>query len=150
MGLYDGVATPGRTASTAAVAHAIGWPVVLVVDAASAAQTVAAVAHGLAHFPGHPRIAGAIVNRVASPRHRAMIAAGFARIDLPLLGMVPLDDRLVLPSRHLGLVQAREIADAEARIEAMADVVADACDVPAIAASADGLAGTGALPAIRP
>lgn len=155
MGLYDGLVRPERSAdrsgTSAALAKVLGWPVLLVLDAGGAAQSVAAVAHGLASFPGAPRIAGAIVNRVASPRHRAMIAAGFAIIDVPLLGMVPVDPRMALPSRHLGLVQARETADLSARIDAMADVVADACDLAAIRAAA-GATHDAALPAptIRP
>uniref|UniRef100_UPI0035CC8030 cobyrinate a,c-diamide synthase n=1 Tax=uncultured Sphingomonas sp. TaxID=158754 RepID=UPI0035CC8030 len=136
MGLYDGLARADRSGSSAALSRALGWPVVLVIDAGGAAQTVAAVAHGLATFPGAPRIAGVIVNRVASPRHRAMIAAGFAAIDLPLLGMIPVDPRMALPSRHLGLIQARETADLSARIDAMADIVAGHCDLAAIRAAA--------------
>ena len=84
MGLYDGLAVGDRSGSSAAVASLLGWPVVLVLEASGSAQSVAAVAHGLATFPGAPRIAGAIVNRVASPRHRRMIEAGFARTAIPL------------------------------------------------------------------
>jgi cobyrinic acid a,c-diamide synthase len=134
MGLYDGLNSGDRSGASASVAAALRWPVILVLDASGSAQSVAAVAHGLASFPGAPAIAGAIVNRVASPRHRRMIEAGFARIAIPLLGMVPVDDRLAMPSRHLGLVQAREDADLDARIEAMADVVTERCDLAAIAA----------------
>jgi len=144
MGLYDGLTTPDRTTSTAAVALATGWPVLLVLDAAGAAQTVAAVAHGLAHLPGAPRIAGAIVNRVASHRHRRMVEAGFADTDVPLLGTIPVDDRMALPSRHLGLVQANETADLDRRLDAIADVVADGCDLHAIRAAAGP---TGSIPA---
>lgn len=133
MGLYDGAGA--GIGSTARVAAALGWPVVLVLDAGGAAQTVAALAHGLATMPGAPPVAGAIANRVASARHGRMIAAGFAAIDMPLLGAIPVDGRLALPSRHLGLVQADEVA-AAARIDAMADVIAAHCDLPAIRAAA--------------
>jgi len=136
MGLYDGLSLPDRSGSTAAVARALDWPVLLVLDAAGAAQSVAAVAHGLAHLPGSPRIAGAIVNRVASPRHRRMVEAGFAGTDVPLLGFIPVDDRMALPSRHLGLIQAAETADLDARLDAVAALVADGCDLDAIRAAA--------------
>lgn len=135
MGLYDGVAG-GKAAACADIARRIGWPVVLVVDAGGSAQTVAAVAHGCATFPDAPPIAGVIVNRVASPRHARMIGAGFARIGLPLLGMVPVDPRLTLPSRHLGLVQATDTAGIDAVIEGIADVIAGHCDLDAIRAAA--------------
>jgi cobyrinic acid a,c-diamide synthase len=151
MGLYDGLTTPSREASTASVARATGWPVLLVLDATGAAQTVAAVAHGLAHLPGAPRVAGAIVNRVASPRHRRMIEAGFADVGVPLLGLIPSDDRMTLPSRHLGLVQAGETTDLDARLEEIAAVVAEHCDLDAIRVAA-GPTGDAPAPvvAIRP
>src|SRR3546814_17147406 len=68
-----------------------GWPVLLVVDAEGAGQSVAAVAHGLATFPGAPPVAGVIVNRVARDRHAAMIAEGLGVLDLPLCGMIRRD-----------------------------------------------------------
>jgi cobyrinic acid a,c-diamide synthase len=133
MGLFDGVA--GGNGATGDVALALDWPVLLVIEASGAAQTIAALAHGIATFPGGPRVIGAIVNRVASERHGRMIAAGFARIGLPLLGLVPIDERLALPSRHLGLVQAREMGMAGGRIDAMADVIAAHCDLGTIRAA---------------
>lgn len=129
MGLFDGLAGP-RAGASADVAKLLGWPVVLVVDAAGAAQSVAATAHGFAAFPGAPSIAGVIVNRVASARHAGMIAAGFARIGLPLFGTLPVDPRLELPSRHLGLVQAVETA--AARIDEISDAISEHCDLAAI------------------
>ena len=151
MGLYDGLRSGERSGASASVAAVLGWPVILVLDAAGSAQSIAAVAHGLACFPGAPAIAGAIVNRVASPRHRRMIEAGFAQVAIPLLGMVPVDDRLAMPSRHLGLVQAREDSALGARIEAMADIVAEHCDLAAIAAAAHPTRDAGpARPALRP
>jgi len=149
MGLFDGVAGGGGT--TADVACALDWPVVLVIDASGAAQTLAALAHGVATFPGGPRVVGAIVNRVASDRHGRMIAAGFARIAVPLLGLVPIDDRLALPSRHLGLVQAREMGLAGGRIDAIADVIAARCDLGAIRAAMAPVAAVPlAPPSLRP
>jgi len=136
MGLYDGLVTADRSGSSASVAAQLGWPVLLVLEATGSAQSIAAVAHGLATFPGAPQIAGAIVNRVASPRHRAMIADGFARIAIPLLGTIPRDERMMLPARHLGLVQAGELDELSQRIDGIADVVAAHCDLAAIAAAA--------------
>ncbi len=142
MGLYDGLASGAATGATADIAAMLGWPVLLVLDASGAAQSLAAVAHGLASFPGAPPVMGAIVNRCASPRHRRMVEAGFARIAVPLLGFLPTDARMEMPSRHLGLVQAGETGDLDARIEAMADCVAAHVDLDAVVAGARSLAGT--------
>lgn len=65
-----------------------------------------------------------------------MIEAGFERIGVRLFGTVPVDDRMVLPSRHLGLVQAGETAGLSGRIDGMANVVGENCDLGAIAAAA--------------
>ncbi|MEG3166009.1 cobyrinate a,c-diamide synthase [Sphingomonas sp. PB2P19] len=139
MGLYDGLPHGAATGATADIARSLDWPVLLVLDAAAAAQTVAAVAHGLARFPGAPAIMGAVINRCASPRHRRMIEAGFARIGMPLFGFLPTDPRMTLPSRHLGLVQAGETADLETRIEAMADCVDEHLDLESIIAASGGV-----------
>lgn len=144
MGLFDGAAG-ARSGACADIARLLGWPVVLIVDGTGAAQSVAALAHGCATFPGAPRITGVIVNRVASPRHARLIEAGFARLDLPLLGLLPVDARLDLPSRHLGLVQAVETE--ATRIEAIADAIAEHCDLEAIRKSA---APTGNAPTPAP
>lgn len=136
MGLFDGLSAGVRSGSTASVAAHLGWPIVLVLDASGSAQSIAAVAHGLASFPGAPSIAGAIVNRVASPRHAAMIRAGFEQIALPLLGMIPTDERMALPARHLGLVQAGETVALDARINGMAAMVREHCDLARIANAA--------------
>lgn len=151
MGLYDGLTTATRSGTAASVATTLDWPVLLVLDASGSAQTVAAVAHGLAQFPGAPRIAGVILNRIGSARHRAMISAGFEHIAIPLLGSVPTDPRLSLPSRHLGLVQAGETTSLDDRIDGIADVIAEHCDLMAIAAAAAAITpADAAAPTVRP
>ena len=134
MGLFDGARADDRSGASADVARLLGWPVLLIVDARAAAQSVAAVAHGCATFPGAPPIAGVIVNRVASARHAAMVEEGFARVGvgLPLLGMVRASKAMEMPSRHLGLVQARETGELDSRIAAIADHVGSQCDLDAI------------------
>jgi cobyrinic acid a,c-diamide synthase len=136
MGLFDGARAAGRSGAPADIARLLDWPMLLVIDARAAAQSVAAIAHGCATFPGAPRIAGVIANRVASPRHARMIEDGFARIAVPLLGTLSRDEALTLPERHLGLVQAGETAELDARIDAIADRIAAQCDLDAIRAAA--------------
>jgi cobyrinic acid a,c-diamide synthase len=130
MGLFDGIGAAGL-GSTAELAQALGWPVVLVLDARGAASSVAAMLRGFAtHMPSVP-IAGAIVNRVGSASHAALVAEACraACPDVRLLGAVPRDAGLVVPERHLGLVQAAEhaaldgfIARAAAQIAAHVDL----------------------------
>ncbi|MGA7657838.1 MAG: cobyrinic acid a,c-diamide synthase, partial [Methylocella sp.] len=66
MGLFDGVpGEPGRTGSSADVAAALGWPVLLVLDISGQSQTAAAFVHGCASFDPRIKIAGVVLNRVA-------------------------------------------------------------------------------------
>ncbi len=131
MGLFDGTGSDGEAGSTAELAQLTGWPVVLVVDARGQGASVAALLRGFAGHRPELLLAGVIFNRVASPRHRALLAGAVARHlpDLALLGALCADASLALPSRHLGLVPAGEIATAEAVIDRAAAQVAGAIDI---------------------
>lgn len=149
MGLHDGiVAGEGRTGANADIAARYGWPVLLVLDVSGAAQSAAAVALGCATYDSRIRVAGVVLNKVASPRHRRLVEAGLNRIGMPVLGAFPREAGLILPERHLGLVQAGETADLEARLDRLADLAEASLDLDAILAVAGGRAeaGTGALP----
>jgi cobyrinic acid a,c-diamide synthase len=138
MGLFDGAAARGQSGSgtTADLASLLGWPVVLVLDVTGQTETAAAVALGCARYRDDIDIAGVILNRVASARHLALIAPAFARIQLPVFGAIMRDEAIALPERHLGLVQAREIADIDQHLDRLADVIDAAVDVDAIRRSA--------------
>ena len=121
MGLFDG--TPGRgggRGATADLAAHFGLPVVLVLDVARQAQSAAALLRGFAAHAPNVRIVGAVLNRVASERHRAMVTEAIVALGLPVLGAMPREAALILPERHLGLVQAGEHADLENLIERLA------------------------------
>ena len=77
-----------------------------------------------------------ILNRVASARHLALIAPAFERIKLPVFDAVLRDERIALPERLLGLVQAQEIGAIDQHVDRLADVVDAAVDVDAIRRSA--------------
>jgi cobyrinic acid a,c-diamide synthase len=152
MGLFDGVATAGRSSrgATADVAAILGWPVVLVLDVSGQSETAAAIASGLARYRDDVEIAGAILNRVASPRHLASIAPAFERIGMRLFGALGNDAAIALPSRHLGLVQAVETLDLDHRLDRIADLIEGAVDVEAIRGLARPAVGAGEPVAPRP
>lgn len=141
MGLFDGAAgESSRTGAAAELAAHFGLPVILVLDVSGQAQTAAAVVRGLATHQRGVRIAGVILNRVASDRHRRMAADAIAAAGFQVLGAVPRDEALALPSRHLGLVQASEHGDLEARIARIAEIVQRHVDLDAVVAAAGPLA----------
>ena len=150
MGLFDGVATQGRIGygSSAETARAMGWPVILVIDVSGQAQSAAATALGFAQYDPGLRIAGVILNRVASPRHERLTRLGMERAGLPVLGALPRRGDLALPERHLGLIQAVEHPDLDAAIAGYAAFLRDHVDLAAIRDAAAGLGppSVGALP----
>jgi cobyrinic acid a,c-diamide synthase len=147
MGLFDGVAgAPGRTGSTADLAAHLGLPVLLVLDVSGQSQTAAAVVRGLAeHDPG-VRIAGVVLNRVGSERHRALVENAINAVGIPVLGAVPRDEALAMPERHLGLVQAQEHGDLTARLAGLADMAQRYLDLDRIVAAAAPLTVAAASP----
>jgi cobyrinic acid a,c-diamide synthase len=124
MGLYDGASGRGELASTAHVAKLLQAPVVLVVDAAAMARSVAAIVHGYRTFDPDVNVAAVILNRVGSPAHAQLLKDA---LDLPVLGAIPRDDTLKVPERHLGLVPATARA-----IDRLAGAVSEHCDVAGI------------------
>jgi cobyrinic acid a,c-diamide synthase len=139
MGLFDGVAgAPWRCGSTADLAARFGLPVLLTMDVSGQSQSAAAVLRGFASHDPAVRIAGVILNRVASERHRVLITDAIAALRIPVLGAMPRADCLALPERHLGLVQVSEHAQFGARMEEMANLAQRHLDLDAIvAATAD-------------
>jgi cobyrinic acid a,c-diamide synthase len=138
MGLFDGVATPGATGNGASadVARRMGWPVVLVIDVSGQAQSAAATALGFARYDPDVEIAGVILNRVASPRHERLARSGMAAVGLRVFGALPRRGDLKLPERHLGLVQASEHPDLDARIADYATFLRDHVDLDALRVAA--------------
>jgi cobyrinic acid a,c-diamide synthase len=124
MGLFDGVPSArGRSGSSADVAAALGMPVLLVVDVSGQAQSAAAVVKGCATYDNRLKVAGVIVNRVGSERHRRLAVDAIEALGLPVIGALPRSEAIALPERHLGLVQAGETEALDARLEAIADFV---------------------------
>ena len=101
MGMYDGY--DRDRGSSAEVARLLGIPVVLVVDAKSAAYSMAPLLSGFINFRPDIRIAGVIFNRVGSLRHYRMLQEGSEDLNVTCLGYLPKQKELEQESRHLGL-----------------------------------------------
>jgi cobyrinic acid a,c-diamide synthase len=115
------------------VARLLGAPVVLVVDAARAGRSVAALAAGFAGFDPRTRVDGVILNRVASDRHERLLREALASSGLPVYGAIRRTEEIVTPSRHLGLIPAAEReAVADQAIDRMGALIAASCDLDAL------------------
>ncbi len=136
MGLFDGGRGDNSAGSTAHLAATLNLPVVLVVDCAGMADSVAAVVHGFATLDTRVAVCGVILNRVASKRHLEFLTDALARrTNVPVLGHLMREQTLSLPSRHLGLVTAQEMGK-DAVFERIIDQVAAGVDLDALLAVA--------------
>ncbi len=118
MGLFDG------TPCTADIAKEFNLPIALLINASAMGQTFAAIASGLANFDKHLNIAGVLANNVGSQYHEVMLRQNLSA-DINWLGRIPRDEKIQLPSRHLGLKQASELLDLDQRLNQLAQYIAD-------------------------
>ncbi len=146
MGLFDG-APPAGKGATGDLARLLDLPVILVVDGAHMAQSIAALVAGFANHDRSVRIGGVILNKLGSARHERMLRAALAPLGLPTLGAIARQNGLEHPARHLGLVQAREHSNLDGYLDHVADIVEQSIDLDqlqSLAAPLPATAGTAA------
>lgn len=137
MGLFDGASGRGELASTGHVAKLLNAPVVLVIDAASMARSVAAIVHGYRTFDPDVDVAGVIFNKVGSDHHELLLREAVEPMGVTVLGAMRRDDRVRAPERHLGLVPALEREQrTSARLAALADATERHVDLDGLVALA--------------
>ncbi len=134
MGLFDGVAIPGETGSGASadISSMAGWPVVLILDVSGQAQSAAATALGFVKMRDDVPLAGVVLNRVASPRHEALLRAGMEQVGVRVLGALPRRGAVELPERHLGLIQAEEQPELQALLDEAGAFISENLDLDAL------------------
>jgi cobyrinic acid a,c-diamide synthase len=139
MGMFDGAdpaleAGEAGFASTAHVARLLSAPVVLVVDAARAGRSVAALVEGFARFDPRTPVAGVILNKVASDRHERLLREA---LTVPVFGVIRRTGEIVTPARHLGLIPAGERRNAASEaVDRMGVLIAKSCDIDGLLALA--------------
>jgi cobyrinic acid a,c-diamide synthase len=132
MGLYDGRLGTDGFSSTAHVATLTQTPVVLVIDIARLSRSAAAIAAGMASYDTELRIAGVFLNRAGSQANTFEITRALERTGLPVLGVLPNDDQLTTPSRHLGLVPVAERDESAQVIEHLGEQLVQHLDLDAL------------------
>jgi cobyrinic acid a,c-diamide synthase len=128
MGLFD-----GGEASTAALAKLLNLPVLLVVDAASAAESAAAVVHGFQTFDPELTIRKVIFNNIGSARHRQLIENAVAsNCTVDYAGFFQRDHQYRIPERHLGLHMGNEEPLGDTGLDLLIDAVERQLDLETI------------------
>ena len=142
MGLFDGKSGSAETGSSAEIAKLVRLPVVLVVDAAKSARSVAAVVLGFESFDADLQLAGVILNRVAGERHFGMLREAIEfSCATRIIGWLPTEPGIAIPERHLGLHGAGELEadELEATIDAFAALAEKHLDLDGLLALECGL-----------
>ena len=111
MGLFDGY--DRDKGSSAEIASTLGIPVVLVVDAKSAAYSMAPLLQGFIHFRKDVRICGVIFNKVGSERHFSILQQVCDDLHIECLGYVPKHSALGQEERYLGLDFSKQAETSE-------------------------------------
>ena len=106
MGLFDGY--DKERGSSYEIARILDLPIVLVVDAKSAAYSMAALLQGFVHFRNDVHFAGVIFNKVGSEKHYAMLRQVCDEQQIACLGYLPKSAALEQDSRYLGLDFSQE------------------------------------------
>lgn len=131
MGFYDGAADGSGSAWQ--LARTLKCPVVLILDASSAAQSCAATALGFCRYRRPSYIQGFILNNVGSASHaESTKQAVQAATGLPVLGIIHRDSALRLPERHLGLQDPSEYPGFREVVARLSDVVVKGFDLEAL------------------
>lgn len=138
MGLFDGASGASEAGSTAEMAKLLGLSVLLVVDASSAARSVAALVHGFETFDPKLKVAGVIFNKVAGPTHYAMLREPVEATCRALaLGYLPHDQSIHVPERYLGLFTAGEDLLPESKLEGLSGLAEHYIDLDKLLQSAN-------------
>ncbi len=130
MGLFDGVDST-EIASTAHIAKILDVPVLLVINAHGASRSIAAVVKGFSEFDCGVNIEGIILNNTGSKRHIDIIKDVLfnAGIKAKIIGALPGNKEISIPSRHLGLHMACEN---RTRIEELASFIEQHIDLDCV------------------
>ncbi len=134
MGLFDGIYNPDKVeslndyGSTAHIARILNLPVVLVLDCSRLSTSIAAIAYGYANLDPEVKIAGVILNKVASDRHLELLETALKAIEMPILGVLRRNDRVSIPDRHLGLIPSNELNNISNVFERLADLAQTSFD----------------------
>ena len=129
MGFYDGFSGNSNYSSTHHVATILNTPVILVLDASKTARSLGAIALGYKKFHKNSHIVGIILNKISSKKHENLCRQSLESLRIPIIGIIPKDENLSLPSRHLGLIPTKEDKTIQSNIIRIAKEISTHIDI---------------------
>lgn len=128
-GLFDGVDASG-TFGTAELAKLLKAPLILVIDSTKMTRTAAALVLGCQALDPELLLRGAIINRVAGPRHCRILTESIENLcSIPVVGSINKLSLESFPQRHLGLLPLQEHPEAMRFIQQASDIVENSVDI---------------------
>lgn len=132
MGYYDGFGGNTNFASTHHVASLTESPTVLVLDASKTSRSIAATTLGFLKFHRDSRIVGIILNKIGSKKHELLCRNALEKTKIPIIGVIPKDPLLNMPSRHLGLISTQDNKTLKTQIEKISKIISKYLDIKQI------------------
>ena len=123
MGLFDGAPGIADKGSAAHIAKILGVPVVLVADGQGIGRSITAMVKGYIEYDEGLNVIGVIVNKAGSQKHKVILEQALCELEVPLKAIVQRDKKVVLPSRHLGLVTVVEHSGWDRQVHGLCDLV---------------------------
>ena len=129
MGLYDGYNR--LKGSSALIANTLNVPIILVVNGASTAYSVAPIIYGFKNFYKEVEILGVVFNKVSGEHHYNLLKEGAIDCGVEPLGYIPKRADIEIPSRHLGL-SLEEISNLKSFVDNLANIINEYVDIDKI------------------
>lgn len=130
MGFYDGKSPLSNEGSAAHISEITKSPVILIVNAASMARSVAAIVKGFQQLDENAQIVGVIANQLGSKSHFEIVKTAIEHeCHIPVLGYLLKGAVPTLPSRHLGLVPAIERGELDGYFDELANAIEETVDL---------------------
>ena len=132
MGYYDGFGGESNYASTHHVASLTKSHVLLVLDASKTSRSIAATALGFVKFHRNSRISGIILNKIGSKKHEKLCRLALEKTKIPIVGVIPKNPLLHMPSRHLGLISTLDDKTMKTQIHKIAKIISEYLNIDKI------------------
>ena len=101
----------------------------LVLDASKTSRSIAATALGFIKFHRNSRIVGIILNKIGSKKHELLCRSALEKIKIPIIGVIPKNPSLNMPSRHLGLISTLENNVLKKQIKKISKIISENIDI---------------------
>ncbi|MDQ0268626.1 cobyrinate a,c-diamide synthase [Cytobacillus purgationiresistens] len=130
MGFYDGKSPVSNEGSAAHISEITKSPVILIVNAASMARSVAAIVKGFQMLDESSNIVGVIANQLGSKGHFEIVKTAIEKeCGIPVIGYLLKEAVPKMPSRHLGLVPAIERGDLDSYFDNLAAAIEETVNI---------------------